>query len=107
MLNTNTLLSTALVLIRPNASWVIVGDEVYQNLEWKDQNQSKPTEAEITAEIARLEAEYEAKSYARSRAAEYPSLQEQLDMQYWDAINGTTNWADAIAAVKTKYPKPE
>jgi hypothetical protein len=64
-------------------------------------------EAEITAEIARLEAEYEAKSYARSRAAEYPSLQEQLDMQYWDAINGTTNWADAIAAVKTKYPKPE
>jgi hypothetical protein len=70
-------------------------------------NQVNVDETAVAAEIARLQAEYEAKSYARSRAAEYPSLQEQLDMQYWDAINGTTNWADAIAAVKTKYPKPE
>jgi len=70
-------------------------------------NQVTIDEAAVAAEIARLQAEYEAKSYARSRAAEYPSLQEQLDMQYWDAINGTTNWAEAIAAVKTKYPKPE
>jgi hypothetical protein len=93
----------ALISLRPGAEWSLRGD----NLEWLDQNQTQPTDAEITAEIARLEAEYEAKSYARSRAAEYPSLQEQLDMQYWDAINGTTNWADAIAAIKTKYPKPE
>ena len=93
----------ALLSLRPGAQWVLRGDE----LEWLDQNQTQPTDAEIDAELARLEAEYEAKSYARSRAAEYPSLQEQLDMQYWDAINGTTNWADAIAAVKTKYPKPE
>jgi hypothetical protein len=70
-------------------------------------NQVNVDETAVAAEIARLQAEYEAKSYARSRAAEYPSLQEQLDMQYWDAINGTTNWAEAIAAVKTKYPKPE
>jgi len=70
-------------------------------------NQVNVDETAVAAEIARLQAEYEAKSYARSRAAEYPSLQEQLDMQYWDAINGTTNWAEAIAAVKTRYPKPE
>jgi uncharacterized small protein (DUF1192 family) len=93
----------AIASLREGAEWVLRGDE----LEWLDQNQTQPTDAEIDAEVARLEAEYEAKSYARSRAAEYPSLQEQLDMQYWDAINGTTNWADAIAAVKTKYPKPE
>jgi uncharacterized small protein (DUF1192 family) len=95
--------SDALLSLRPGAEWVLRGDD----LEWLDQNQTQPTDAEITAEIARLQTEYEAKSYARSRAAEYPSLQEQLDMQYWDAINGTTNWADAVAAVKTKYPKPE
>ena len=41
-----------------------------------------------------------------NRAMEYPSLAEQLDMQYWDKINGTTTWADAIQAVKDKYPKP-
>jgi hypothetical protein len=93
----------AIFSLRPGAQWVLRGDD----LEWLDQNQTQPSDAEIAAEIARLEAEYEAKSYARSRAAEYPSLQEQLDMQYWDAINGTTTWAEAIAAVKTKYPKPE
>ena len=36
----------------------------------------------------------------------YASVQEQLDMQYWDAVNGTTTWKDHVAAVKAKYPKP-
>jgi len=44
-------------------------------------------------------------AYKELRAREYPSIQEQLDMQYWDAINGTTTWQDAIQAVKNKYPK--
>ena len=41
-----------------------------------------------------------------TRAAAYPSWQEQNDMQYWDAVNGTTTWKDAIAKVKSDYPKP-
>ena len=41
-----------------------------------------------------------------TRAAAYPSWQEQNDMQYWDAVNGTTTWKDHVAAVKAKYPKP-
>ena len=44
--------------------------------------------------------------YAQYRAAAYPSIADQLDMQYHDSVNGTTTWADAIAAVKTKYAKP-
>tara|TARA_A100001035_G_C27606540_1_gene418974 strand:+ start:225 stop:494 length:270 start_codon:yes stop_codon:yes gene_type:complete len=40
------------------------------------------------------------------RATAYPSLQEQMDMQYWDSVNGTTTWKDAIAKVKSDYPKP-
>lgn len=44
-------------------------------------------------------------SYQELRAAEYPSLQDQQDMQYWDAINQTTVWQDTISAIKTKYPK--
>jgi basic membrane lipoprotein Med (substrate-binding protein (PBP1-ABC) superfamily) len=63
-------------------------------------------QAVIDEEI-RLQAEYEYKEYQRKRAAEYPSIQEQMDMQYWDLINGTTTWQDAIDAVKAKYPKPE
>ena len=44
-------------------------------------------------------------SYTELRAAEYPSLQEQEDMKYWDEINGTTVWRDTITAIKEKYPK--
>ena len=36
----------------------------------------------------------------------YASVHDQLDMQYWDSVNGTTTWKDHIAAVKAKYPKP-
>ena len=43
--------------------------------------------------------------YKINRALAYPSIQEQLDLQYWDKINGTNNWQDAINAVKAKYPK--
>ena len=43
--------------------------------------------------------------YKISRATEYPSIQEQLDMQYWDNVNGTTTWKDAIAKVKSDNPK--
>lgn len=46
-------------------------------------------------------------SYKHNRMMAYPTMQAQLDMQYWDSVNGTTTWADAIAAVKAQYPKPE
>ena len=53
-----------------------------------------------------LEAFIAATQYQRDRAVAYPSFGEQMDMQYWDAVNGTTTWQDAITAVKAKYPKP-
>jgi hypothetical protein len=93
--------SDAIISLRPGADWVLRGDE----LEWHDTNTTAPTEAEIQAEVARLQAEYEAKEYQRQRASAYPSIQEQLDLLYWDKINGTDNWEQAIAAVKAEYPK--
>jgi hypothetical protein len=42
--------------------------------------------------------------YAREQA--YPSIGDQLDMQYHDSVDGTTTWEDAIAKVKTDNPKP-
>ena len=44
-------------------------------------------------------------SYAELRASEYPSREEQLDMMYWDKINGTTTWEDTIQAIKDRHPK--
>lgn len=46
-------------------------------------------------------------TYAEKRAAEYPSLAEQLDMMYWDKVNGTSVWTERIGSVKAKYPKPK
>jgi hypothetical protein len=60
----------------------------------------------ITAKATELQAAYDAKAYARSRATAYPSIQEQLDMQYWDGVNGTTIWADTVAQIKSENPKP-
>jgi|TARA_B110000211_G_scaffold77954_1_gene91407 hypothetical protein len=36
----------------------------------------------------------------------YATVGDQLDQQYTDAVNGTTTWKDAIAAVKSAHPKP-
>jgi|TARA_R110001606_G_scaffold354885_1_gene505630 hypothetical protein len=48
----------------------------------------------------------ESANYAQYRRDAYPSIGDQLDMQYKDAVNSTTTWRDAIAAIKTKYAKP-
>jgi hypothetical protein len=45
--------------------------------------------------------------YIKARQEAYPSIGDQLDMQYWDAVNDTTTWKDAIAKVKSDNPKPE
>jgi|TARA_B100002003_G_scaffold162269_1_gene150632 hypothetical protein len=46
-------------------------------------------------------------TYADKRRAEYASVGDQLDMIYWDKINGTDNWETSINDVKTRFPKPE
>jgi tRNA A37 N6-isopentenylltransferase MiaA len=94
--------ANALLSLRPGAEWVLRGDD----LEWLDQNQTQPTNAEIQAEVARLQAEYDAKAYQRSRAAEYPDFKDYLD----GIVKGDQAQIDAYIAacqaVKAKYPKP-
>ena len=91
----------ALMSLTPSASFTI-RDGV---LEWLDTKQTEPTQEEIDAEIARLQAEYDANQYQRDR--QYPSIGDQLDMQYHDELDGTTTWKDAVAKVKADNPKPE
>ena len=67
--------------------------------------QTPPTDEAIDAEIIRLQAEYDAQEYARNRATAYPSNGDQWDMIYKDNKNSTTTHADAVEAVKTKWPK--
>ena len=61
---------------------------------------------QVSAKKAELQTDYDNKQYQRDRADAYPSIQDQLDMQYWDSVNGTTTWKDAIAKVKSDNAKP-
>ena len=45
--------------------------------------------------------------YIQARQEAYGSIPDQLDMMYWDQVNGTTTWKDYIAKVKSDNPKPE
>ena len=60
----------------------------------------------VTIDMDAVNAWVDPYQYAIDRATSYPSIQDQLDMQYWDSVNGTTTWKDAIEAVKTENPKP-
>ncbi|QOI68961.1 hypothetical protein Lederberg_68 [Pelagibacter phage Lederberg EXVC029P] len=64
------------------------------------------TWSQVNTKKSALQTEYNNDQYKRDRADAYPSIQDQLDMQYHDAVDGTTTWKDAIAVVKTANPKP-
>ena len=95
----------AILKINPNAKVVVKGDDINTcEIEWH--NGTTPiSKADIEAKMVEVQAEYDANQYQRDRATAYPTIQEQLDMQYWDKVNGTTNWEDAIAKVKSDNPK--
>ena len=91
--------SDALQSLKPGAQWVLRGDE----LEWLDAVQTEPTSSEIDAEVVRLQGVYDGNAYQRSRAAEYPTWQDQLDDIFHNGIDG---WKATIQVTKDKYPKP-
>jgi len=60
---------------------------------------------DVTINWSQVNAWVDPEQYKYNRANEYPSIVDQLDMQYWDKVNGTTTWQDAIAKVKSDNPK--
>jgi hypothetical protein len=94
----------AILKIDPNAKVTVIGDDI-NKITWHDDNPNNISKADIEAKMVEVQAEYDANQYQRDRATAYPSIQDQLDMQYWDKVNGTTNWEDAIAKVKSDNPK--
>ncbi len=90
----------AIQSLKPGAEWVLRDNELI----WKDTNQSQPTDAEIAAEITRLETEHEEKEYQRKRVAEYPSIGDQLDALFHAGVF-PSDMAAQIQAIKDKYPK--
>tara|TARA_R100000353_G_scaffold89695_2_gene66334 strand:+ start:544 stop:837 length:294 start_codon:yes stop_codon:yes gene_type:complete len=60
-------------------------------------------QSKVDAARATIDAELAATKYQRDRAAEYPSIEDQLDTIYHSGVAG---WKTKIKAIKDKYPKP-
>tara|TARA_R110002020_G_scaffold38434_11_gene115541 strand:+ start:112 stop:420 length:309 start_codon:yes stop_codon:yes gene_type:complete len=69
--------------------------------------QTPPTEAEIDAEMIRMQNEFQALQYQRDR--KYPNLGEQFDLLFHDMNAGkadkTGKWYETISKVKSDNPK--
>lgn len=62
--------------------------------------------AQAVTDLANSKWQEQEFGYIQARQEAYGSIADQLDMQYWDLVNGTTNWKDHIAQVKSDNPKP-
>jgi hypothetical protein len=100
------------ILALDSTAQVSVQAEDVNQIIWHDGNPNSITVSQIQTKQTELQTAYDAKAYARTRAAAYPSVGDQLDM-LWHAIeaNATlkTRYADfhtAIKAVKDANPKP-
>ena len=91
----------AILKINPQAEVSVSGDDI-NSIVWNNGTTPIPV-ADIEAKMVEVQAEYDAKQYQRDRV--YPSIGDQLDMQYKDLLNGTTTWKDAVAKVKSDNPK--
>lgn len=115
--NEQFILSALKELTVPGQRWAImdqyVGDDPDQpktfvgyDLQFNPENTMPAIPLEtIISKAQEYKDAWQVLEYQRLRVKAYPSIQEQLDMQYWDSVNGTTVWQDTINAIKANYPR--
>ena len=91
-------LASTILALDANAI-VSIQEEDIDRITWVTSEISK---SDILAKQAELKAADDALAYARSRVAEYPPMEEQLDKIYNDGIDA---WKTLIKVTKDKYPK--
>ena len=74
--------------------------------EWNISGVAQPTDEQLNAVDSAADLEERQNAVRATRRTAYGDLGSQLDMQYWDNVNGTTTWKDHVAAVKTANPIP-
>ena len=91
----------SIVAIKSNAQVSVDNDDINKII-WHDGNPTNITNEQILAKQVELKTAYDNKKYQRDRAAEYPSIVDQLDDIYH---NGIDAWKATIKVTKDKYPK--
>ena len=92
----------ALEALRPGSVWAVRGLPPNEVIEWRDTEQTQPTEEEIVQKVAELTYQQEVEVYKEQRAAEYPPYADQFDQIFHEGID---TWKATILDVKRKYPK--
>jgi hypothetical protein len=82
------------------------GDGIYKQVNNERLPISDSDFEQMVIDCANSKFDEQQNGYKTARQEAYRSVQDQLDMQYWDGVNGTTLWADHIAQVKADNPKP-
>ena len=92
----------AIISINNNAEYSIKGTDIDTcEITWLN-GTSEISKADIKTKMAQLKTTYDNNKYQRDRAAEYPTMADQLDDIYH---NGIDAWKATIKATKDKYPK--
>ena len=99
-------ITDAIRSLTTDASFTVIGDEIT----WLSPDITQPTQSEIDAEIARLQAEYDSQAYARTRADAYPTVADFMEAYTEKEIgSSSTKWDAYVTAynkVRSDNPKP-
>ena len=89
-----------------NAALSLVGGEITWNGEEMlyHSGQTPPTDAELDAELKKLQDAYDAQEYARTRKPLYPDIGDQLDDLYKEGVF-SASMAAKLKKVKDDNPK--
>ena len=79
------------------------GNGVYIK-EWNIE-EAKPSQEQLAEYDAQADLIMQDEIVTNNRIKEYGSFGDQLDMMYWDGVNGTTTWPDHISKVKSDNPR--
>ena len=91
----------AILSLVPNAKVVVRGDVV----EWLDNEQTQPTDAEINAEVARLQALEPIRIAEANRKAAYQAEADPLFFK-WQAGEATqAEWQAKREEIRQRFPK--
>ena len=87
--------------IKSDAQVSINAEDINQ-ITWHDGNPTNITNQQITDKQSEIEIR---DAHIDPRVKAYPSIEDQLDMQFHDQVNDTTTWKDRIQAIKDANPK--
>ena len=97
----------ALSELAPNASWCMDGEQTYDNLQWNSKDIKQPSEAQVNAKIAEIEAAFPLKFLRRERDAmlkesdwtQTPDVPESIQTAW-------KTYRQELRDLPSKYPNP-